>query len=256
LPALTSNVKSPQFGNYNGGIFFTLLPFLEQVPLFNAALAADKTNTWDAKANDIPLRAYSIKVYLCPSDLSYSGGVWNQWKVDSWTGGSYAANYQVFGGTGDVDKGYFPVFRGLGNIPDGTSNTIGLGEAYASCNNQGQPTTKVGNLWAYPGIAWGWEWTPVFANSKVDVVGGGKASGGGFATGKGAAGAYWDARPQNTPSVDNCLKANSQAIHHGLMVTGLLDGSVRTINQSLTYNTWVNALLPADGNPLGADWNN
>ena len=69
-------------------------------------------------------------------------------------------------------------------------------------------------------------------------------------------GAYWDALPQNTPTVADCLKANAQAIHRGLMVTALLDGSVRTIHPSLTYNTWLHALLPADGNPLGADWNN
>jgi hypothetical protein len=38
---------------------------------------------------------------------------------------------------------------------------------------------------------------------------------------------------------------------------GLGDGSVRTVNQSIsagTWNTWTNALNPADGNVLGSDW--
>jgi type II secretory pathway pseudopilin PulG len=38
------------------------------------------------------------------------------------------------------------------------------------------------------------------------------------------------------------------------VLVALADGSVRTVSIALTMATWQNALDPADGNPLGADW--
>jgi hypothetical protein len=38
------------------------------------------------------------------------------------------------------------------------------------------------------------------------------------------------------------------------MNVALMDGSVRSLSASLTQLTWTNALLPADGHALGADW--
>src|SRR5262249_40925229 len=37
LPALTSDIKVPIYGAYNGGIFYTLLPYIEQQGLFQSA---------------------------------------------------------------------------------------------------------------------------------------------------------------------------------------------------------------------------
>src|SRR6202011_5715320 len=38
LPALESSTSAPTYGNYEGGILFSLLPFLEQTPLYNVGL--------------------------------------------------------------------------------------------------------------------------------------------------------------------------------------------------------------------------
>ena len=39
------------------------------------------------------------------------------------------------------------------------------------------------------------------------------------------------------------------------ILVGLGDGSVRELNaKTLTFTTWTNALCPNDGNPLGSDW--
>src|SRR6059058_3440687 len=38
LPALTSDVAAPRFGNYNGSILVTLLPFIEQDNFFTLAM--------------------------------------------------------------------------------------------------------------------------------------------------------------------------------------------------------------------------
>ena len=44
LPALTSDLARPKYGAHNGGLFFTLLPYLEQQNLYLAALNADVTS--------------------------------------------------------------------------------------------------------------------------------------------------------------------------------------------------------------------
>src|SRR3954462_7298809 len=38
LPALTSSTAAPRYGNYQGGILVTLLPWIEQNALFDAAM--------------------------------------------------------------------------------------------------------------------------------------------------------------------------------------------------------------------------
>src|SRR5262249_15555320 len=45
LPALTSDLARPKYGAHNGGIFFTLLPYLEKQELYQAALTANVTST-------------------------------------------------------------------------------------------------------------------------------------------------------------------------------------------------------------------
>jgi hypothetical protein len=37
-------------------------------------------------------------------------------------------------------------------------------------------------------------------------------------------------------------------------MTGLADGSVRTVSQGVSVNTWWLALLPNDGLPMPSDW--
>ena len=42
--------------------------------------------------------------------------------------------------------------------------------------------------------------------------------------------------------------------YHTVMNVALMDGSVRTVAESVSQMTWTNALNPADGQSLGADW--
>jgi hypothetical protein len=118
----------------------------------------------------------------------------------------------------------------IGNIPDGTSNTIGFGEEYATTDNG-----SYGTLWAYPGIDWSFAWTPVIANTR---------SWGGTAFGV----------PQFQPTVAVASKAYAQSNHTGQVLVGLMDGSVRGVSSGISQPTWQNALTPADGIPLGSNW--
>jgi type II secretory pathway pseudopilin PulG len=162
LPALTSDCARPKYGFYNGGLFVTLLPFLEQQVLYQNAIAYSPNSTW---ASPIPpavtgtphLQSQPLKHYQCPADATIVNGLSaNQTNSpNSWAACSYVANYQFFGtennlsATGTPTPGFGnscgPKYS-IGNVPDGLSNTIMFGEQFAACGN------VAGNLWAYPGI--------------------------------------------------------------------------------------------------------
>jgi prepilin-type N-terminal cleavage/methylation domain-containing protein len=206
LPALTSSIWRPKYGAYEGGIFTTLLPYVEQQSLFQNAMN-NPTATWLANVQPPTggnpyLQAQPLKVYQCPADSTILNGLsGNQANnsghgtIQNWAASSYAANYQVFGTVNSLSTfgapslGATPNFGNvcgptfnIGNIPDGTSNTVFFGEQFSACSNTG------GCLWAYPGIGeyinsgpftatpggnniaffGGNLWTPVFANANAN----------------------------------------------------------------------------------------
>jgi prepilin-type N-terminal cleavage/methylation domain-containing protein len=234
LPALTSSTGAPAFGNYQGCILITLLPFIEQDNLFNAA-QTNPANTWDNGGNQPPLpagqvvRTQTVKTYICPSDFTISNG-WNQWQVGGWKAASYGANYQLFGSVRAGGNADAPQFN-VGNIPDGTSNTIAFAESYGSVSTPG----NYGNLWAYPGIDWSWQWTPVIANTRSH-------------------GAFALSIPQFAPTLQIADKRLVQGAHTNQVLALLMDGSVRGVSSGITQLTWQYALQPSDGQVLGSDW--
>jgi hypothetical protein len=205
------------------------LPFIEQDNLFNAGIA-NNNDTWDAAVPGLPgqaVRFVLVKTYQCPSDFTLSNG-WCANQVGKWMGSSYGANFQVFGTVRAGATADAPQYN-LGNIPDGTSNTIAFAENYAAVSNGS-------SAWAYPGIDYGsWNLCPIIANTRVL---GGAAFG----------------LPQIKPTQAQAVKAVAQGIHTGQILVGLMDGSVRGVNGSISQGTWQNALTPADGNVLGSDW--
>jgi len=180
LPALTSDLAKPKYGSYNGGIFVTLLPFIEQEVLFNNGTQLLPAQTWAAPVppNTIlpfsytppttagtPVYNLPMKVYVCPADATVTNGYsGNQNSTNTggapyyvqWAASSYAANYQVFGvvnsysnsppgGSSTSGNSAGPSFN-IGNVPDGLSNTVFYGEVFSAC------TSTAGSLWAYPGV--------------------------------------------------------------------------------------------------------
>jgi prepilin-type N-terminal cleavage/methylation domain-containing protein len=234
-----TNASGSTYGGYMGCILVTLLPFIEQDNLFRSA-TANPGDTWDGNGNPTT-RLTPVKQYICPSDFTISGPGWAQNQVGGWMGSSYSYNHMVFG-TVHTGNAWVPQYN-VGNIPDGSSNTIYFAEQYAACNNN-----STGNLWTYPGIDWSWAWTPVFANTAqwgAGAVSGSLAGqpGGGNVT-----------TFQLKPTLAQCLKEYAQTPHTGGILVLLGDGSGRSINQGITANTWGSAVCPADGNPLGNDW--
>jgi prepilin-type N-terminal cleavage/methylation domain-containing protein len=228
LPPLTSSTGFPTGGYYQGCILITLLPYIEQDSLFKLAIV-NPGDTWDAATGNPTnptVRQTPIKTYQCPADFTLSNG-WSAVQIGGWMGTSYSANFQVFGPVRAGGNADAPSYS-IANIPDGTSNTIGFGEQYAACYNGG-------NLWAYPGIDWSWQWTPVIANTRTFP---------GVAFGV----------PQSNPTQAVADKRFSQSAHTGQVLVGLMDGSVRGVNSSVSQLTWQYALQADDGQTLGSNW--
>jgi prepilin-type N-terminal cleavage/methylation domain-containing protein len=204
-------------GNAYGGVFFHLLPFLEQANLYNTTLDPG-TNTYDVRRSS--LYTISVKTYLCPSDPS----VPSPGELDHpWAPGNYAANYRVFGDGGRL------TWQGLARIPasfaDGTSNTILFAEKYARCNDQG-------TAWARFDTD---PWQPTFGLFVF-----GPAS-------------KFQVRP--TPFASSaCDPRLASTPHPGGMQACLADGSVRSIARGISPQTWWAACTPSGGEILGDDW--
>ncbi|MGE0377067.1 MAG: hypothetical protein AB7Q45_16785, partial [Planctomycetaceae bacterium] len=64
-------------------------------------------------------------------------------------------------------------------------------------------------------------------------------------------GSKFQVRP--TPFLGNCDPTRASTAHAGLLV-GLVDGSVRTLNPSMSGETWWAAVTPSGSEVLGGDW--
>jgi len=225
-----------------GSLWSSILPHIEQQPVLTAA----GNNSWNQQNTTIP-------VYVCPSDPT----VWASYQ----TGGlCYAGNLGVFMPRRLASTGA-SAFKAQGDIvtamQDGTSNTVMFAERYRLCQpSWGGHTDPVwaANPWSTPNGQWaigmfGWNNAP-FTSSA-------------WAWGAGAAPNYLSngsgSGPnipfQTGPSAANCNWYVTQAGHSSSMNVGMGDGSVRSLNPSVSNATWLSACTPNDGNPLGADWN-
>jgi hypothetical protein len=170
---------------------------------------------------------------------------WQYNPSPGWAGGSYAANYQLFGASVSGTNLRGPAFS-LANIPDGSSNTVGIAEVFAATAISTITSTPIGSSSSgNPGgnCIWYMSWyegsptflvAPVFANSEN------------FAN--------WAGLPQAGVYPAGADKALSQSGHSSGVNVTLMDGSIRNINTSLSQLTWQYALTPADGMPLNSDW--
>lgn len=159
--------------------------------------------------------------------------------VNEVDGCSYALNYQLFGGTGYTLASWLPKHwsrRNVQTIADGSSNTIGFAERAMNVSNYGTQAdgTEKGAIVCFSsninGTAEAWSNAPIFNGRKVGQK---------FQT---------NARPDNAdPDLAHAFTAS------GILV-GMMDGSVRSVSNSVTNTTWTRAANPEDGNPLESDW--
>jgi prepilin-type N-terminal cleavage/methylation domain-containing protein/prepilin-type processing-associated H-X9-DG protein len=239
-----------------GTIHYSLLPYVEQDPLFNLATTAPNGPTPFENSTGLFYGGNQIlRVYTCPADPTNNANT----QREGFGSASYAANLMVFDpkGPGTI----------VSSMRDGTSNTVIFAERYSNCQPQGLGTFATAPGWAiHPsfvlpsqGGPHGWD-TPVFgwhewqsinfpiqyAQTPFDPS---------FAQ------TYVNGVPSGTPfqiapSANACDWRIMQGGHSGTMNVLLGDGSVRGVSSGVSAVTWWSACMPADGNPLGADWDN
>ena len=251
LPPLRAQYGSPGFA-YGGWWHLTLLPYIEQGNIYNAATswAASATaansaspppspllganNSYQAPAGTGTIQTVQVNLFRCPSDSSYSGV--GPSTNTGWAGTSYGASAALFG-TFNMNGSRIAMYT-IGNIPDGTSNTIAAAEQMAGCTmvtTVGTTTTQSsGRLWPVT-------WDDQNWNPEIGFVNGDST---------------WNQPPQFgiRPAQNKCDRARSQANHTSSAVVLLMDGSVRNLSSSVSQLTWQNAIIPDDGNVLGSDW--
>jgi prepilin-type N-terminal cleavage/methylation domain-containing protein len=246
--------------NARGTVFFFILPYIEQGPIWDTSTTGPYIPGVQDFISRVPIgggqwqapAARSIKVYLCPTDATgEANGLWPIWggiagEVGNWCFSNYGANFQVFGNPAAGDVGYAAhrTMRKLITITDGTSNTILFAEKFRRCKPGG---AEYASLWAHG--AWNVPYEPQFAFGNA-------AGTAGFTNGTGIAGVVgpnsrFQTIPQNSTA---CNPMMTQAIHSQVNLTGLGDGSVRTVSTGVSGTTWWAAVTAAGGDVLGSDW--
>ncbi|WP_437221655.1 DUF1559 domain-containing protein [Planctomicrobium sp. SH661] len=203
-----------------GSLFFYLLPYIEQKSLFDQSKHVTYT-----QINGVYAARYVIPTYLCPSDSSAVGGVYNS----EWALTSYEYNYQVFRGEDKPQK--------MRDVTDGLSNTILFAETLQKCGNA-DGAYDYGTLWAHAFRQDDIRFTAIF---------GGGGHGINLITGDSLV-------PQKTSKPDECDPANSVASQHsGGVQVAMGDGSVRFVSSSVSGAAFW-AACTRDGAETQGEW--
>ncbi len=263
-----------------GTMHYFLLPYIEQDNLYKASWISPGDGTggsgsqsWRTKNTAVP--GGVVRTYIAPHDPSVpaTGIAW-----DRGGAASYHSNWHAFGGGWGEDWQIGGKARMPASFQDGTSNTIAFFERYAICG----PGPQWDNSTVYAERSWQEDGTlpgPVtqFHASQnafnspsywVNAVPGAGTNGGWDNLGaipKTGTNAYpFDANtgisvymtaPQSAPKVDQCDPRRLQSFSASGIQVLLVDGSVRNMRTTTDLSTWVRAMVPNDGLPMGADWN-
>ncbi|HEX4610897.1 MAG TPA: DUF1559 domain-containing protein [Urbifossiella sp.] len=234
-----------------GSAHYAILPYLEQDNLFKQ-YTADRADAGYGNAQafsgggatNVPLKTFS-----CPSDpTNNDGAAAGGPYAGQWGTSNYSYNLVFFGGGGAVVALGKPCGYAIGSIPDGASNTLGLGEQIgcypASFSSGGYTGSEAYNVWAWPavgtsGLAGGATYGPYSPDPAY--VPGGALYGSNFPM------------PQsgNPNSID---PTTFSSVHTGVVNAAMMDGSVRSVNVTLSQTTWNRVLVPDDGQVLGNNW--
>jgi prepilin-type N-terminal cleavage/methylation domain-containing protein len=232
---LYPSADTPTPGNSDGGLFFHILPYIEQDNLFKSTSALDDSrNGFLQTYSQWHINNNRVKTYVCPADPTNTDQLGPR--------ASYGINGQIFlysypgwnanGGT------TYPA-----SIQDGTSNTIFFTEKYAeNCVGTGCNGGYVDNYWP--------DWGPLIASADCGSVLGPAAVFQVQPPLRRPAG--WTRTCTNTGAYDDSSVASSP--HSGGIQAALGDGSVRFVGQGISGTTWWAAMTPANGDILGSDW--
>jgi hypothetical protein len=169
-----------------------------------------------------------MKVFTCPSDSSISNGLTNYSLAGvTYAVCNYAHNISLY--ATPTAPNYYQAAFTIANIPDGTSNTLSFTERIGNCGPKFYSTRDL------PSGPHG--------TSATSTEGGIVATGG-----------KTPALPQIGVTQSTCKDSGSSSAHTGVIIVGMVDGSVRNQSGGVSQQTYYQVLNPADGLPLGPDW--
>jgi len=202
--------------------WFSLYPYMEQDNLYKRARGTDGWGAGNATS--------IVKPLLCPSDSSTNNGLCST-GASGWAAASYAPNYYMFGSANvySPNKGGQYISQSkytIANIPDGTSNTVGVVERFGSFPAYGWSNAAT---WPMAASQWGW-------NSQGSVYG--------------VWGLYTPQCNVNASGSNPAHPYYPNSRHTSCQVV-LMDGSVRGVTASVNSTLWSYACQPDDGQALG-----
>jgi prepilin-type N-terminal cleavage/methylation domain-containing protein len=214
-----------------GNLWIYILPYIEQDNVYRLSPPPGGPSPRNPSIDDgatapLSLASKVIKTYLCPADENNQPP--HTW-ANGWVVSNYKANHDAFHNPTDggwMSNWHLPnsyQARLGATYKDGTSNTIGVAEAYARCAGQG-------TLWAHETVTP--EWHAMFNDWER----------------RGPASKF-----QIQPTRVQCDTRMVQSIHSAGMQVLLMDGSVRNVNASVNPDIWAAALTPAGGEVVSLD---
>jgi len=234
--------------------FWSILPYMEQGPLFDKLQPVSTSSAYFNSSN-APSFVTKVPAFLCPSDPTVMKG--------SATGTTSNYNLNSYNVNGEVF--FMNLYPRFADLTDGTANTVMLIEHIALCRSVGGGNNATDGRCVWPAVNlttgdsiayWPFETTSTtvptgylgfaiqYSTAKIpDPANGGVQS--------------WRT-PQASPTLGptgTCNPLTASSMHPAVVIVGLGDGSVRGVNASISLKTWNYALLPADGQVLGTDWN-
>jgi prepilin-type N-terminal cleavage/methylation domain-containing protein/prepilin-type processing-associated H-X9-DG protein len=228
-------------GNNNypgGGWHWQILPYIEQGNMQTALSTGNIYYSWGA-ANNVNGQSTStaVKTFRCPSDPTPSSDGARSNNAGGWPVSGYFRNYLMFDSSTYTTPPSGHVWTlskyNIGNIPDGTTNTVAVVERYADLLPNNVSGTQYSGLYTHHGqdrAHWGYsQWAPVYGQ---------------WSTGA----------PQVGVKPINAAYYLPNSGHSGSVQVLMMDGSVRGVTSSVSAATWVNAITPDDGNVLGSNW--
>ena len=263
LPPMSSWVWKNPGSNRETGIFYSLLPFIEQQNLVSLSKTANNQGYhfpgtgWTDYC--VTIGQNVVKNYLCPADATNSTHL-DAGSVDNYgplyATGSYSANVLVFdpNPSGTLQTAML----------NGTTNTIMFGHRLEYCdfgapgfgyNDWDATPDQTGTYHPIPGFGWAktgyFEKRGNYMNANTNQQGHGL-----HPLTSGAYPRYTDGSLpfQVQPRPGSCDPVVLASPHTAVMPVGLGDGSVRNVSPGISTTTWLNACTPDSGKVLGSDW--
>jgi hypothetical protein len=213
---------------------FLLFPYVEQENAYNMTVAPP-SKAADSGAVEGTTGVFGnipMPVFICPADSSTNGGLTTYTNGNNgitYAACNYAHNLALYA-TGPTPNYYQAAFN-INNIPDGTSNTISFGERIGNCGTAFSSTRDL----------------PTQTHAQLNT----SSIGDPVLLGESAASLPL---PEFGVNINTCTGKTATTAHIGVMVVGMVDGSVHLMGSGITQTTFYRLINPSDGLVIGSDW--